>query len=476
MCLSDSLDYVDGQPNQSVKELAARFPVNWISGSDPASDHVSSYFMNPDFSLRQTDKASGQLFHQRRLLDDGQLLFLVNSDLEHTAEAEILIKGRNLAEIDLNDGAVESIAFVKKPGQISCGVSVPPGGSRLFLATMKPVAPRVRNKVAEESGLPVKPQGEIQTRRLAPNVLTIDYLDLEAKSFKKEDMYFMTAMYKLFELSGLETGNPWQHKIQFRQQYLEMDNFTQDSWFKARYHFFIDPETAGEVLEELQAVIERPDRWRVKLNGTVITPVEGTWWLDRYFPVYKIGSLVKSGENIIELSAEKMSVFSELMPVYILGDFSLSAATAGFSIKNPGTLGLGTWKNYFIPFYGDKVSYSRVFTVEDPAGIFRVKADNWKGAVAEVWVNGRNAGKIGWAPYELDITDLIQKGNNLIDLRLTGSLKNTLGYHHVVQTGWIDSPFSWNQGPEKQPSGTDYQFLDYGLFSEFQLINYPKKK
>jgi hypothetical protein len=468
LCLSDSIDYIDGNPNQALKDLAAKYPVNWIKGDDIQSDHIRQYLTNPDVSIKQTDKTKGQLFHQRRILDDGQLLFLVNSDLAHAAKADIEIKGRNLSEITLTSGVPTAVDYEKKPGLVSFKTTVPAGGSRLFLVTEKAVpslAPLLTNSYTA-----IQSSAEMLTKRLSPNVLTVDYLDMETKSFKSEDMYFMTAMYKLFEISGLKTGNPWQHKIQYKQRYLEMDNFTSESWFKARYHFTIDASVTDDALKSMQAVIERPDQWSVKLNGKEMTPASDKWWLDRYFPVYEIGALIKKGENIIELSAPKMTVFSELMPVYILGDFNLENAAKGFLIKPATNPGLHSWKEKGLPFYGDKVSYSKTFTVVEPSGEFQVQLGPWKGAVAEVWVNGKNAGNIGWAPYQLDVSRFIQKGENLVEVRISGSLKNTLGYHHVVQSGWIDSPFSWNQGPVKQPSGSEYQFLDYGLFKEFSLM------
>ena len=46
---------------------------------------------------------------------------------------------------------------------------------------------------------------------------------------------------------------------------------------------------------------------------------------------------------------------------------------------------------------------------------------------------------------------------------ITGSLKNTLGFHHKELEGWIDGPFSWNQAPDHQPHGEEYRFMEYGL-------------
>lgn len=479
LSFSDSVDYIDGSPDGALKELAAKYPVNWIKGNDIRTEHIRPYLSNPDIKIEQPDKAKGQLFHQRRILDDGQLLFLVNSDLSDEAVADIEIKGRDLAEIDLNSGLPIPVEFSKKTGMASFTISVPPGGSRLFLISNKTFSSQMpvetHNYASNASQNNMQPSGEITAKRLTPNILTLDYLDMETKSFKREDIYFMTAMYKLFEISGLKTGNPWQHKIQYKQRYLEMDNFTNDSWFKARYHFTVDASLPDEAVKTLEAVIERPDQWQVKLNGKDLLPVNGKWWLDRHFPVYRIGEYIRKGENTIELSASKMTVFSELMPVYILGEFSLENAAKGFLIKPAVNPGLHSWKETGMPFFGDKVSYVKSFAVDEISGKFLVQLELWNGSVAEVLVNGKNAGSIGWKPYELDVTKYIQKGENVVDIRITGSLKNTLGYHHVAQTGWIDSPWSWNQGPDKQPEGSAYQFLDYGLYKEFSLVRIAGK-
>ena len=470
LCLSDSIDYVDGAPNGAVKELAAKYPVNWIKGQNLKSQHIQTYFMNPDVSISQPDKTKGQMFHQRRILDDGQLIFLVNSDLANPAEAEIVIKDRNLAEIDLLTGSLVPVEFTRKPTQISFKATIPAGGSKLFLAGTKQLVRNAKRLGSVGERTEVAASGDTQTKRLSPNILTVDYLDMETKSFKQDDKYFMTAMYKLFAISGLKTGNPWQHKIQYRQQYLKMDNFTEDSWFKARYHFTIDQSLSDEALKTIQAVIERPDQWVVSLNGKIITPAGDKWWLDRYFPLFEIGDKVVRGENLIELAAPKMTVFSELMPIYILGDFSLENSPKGFLIKPASIPGFQIWRHAGMPFYGDKVSYSRNYTLSDTTGRFFIKPGSWKGSVAEVWVNNKKAGMIGWEPGELEITGFLQPGDNLLDIRINGSLKNPLGYHHVEQKGWIDSPFSWNQGPEKQPGGQEYQFLNYGMFDEFKLF------
>jgi hypothetical protein len=434
------------------------------------SVQINSFLATEGFSLRQTDLKSGQVFHQRRFLKDGQILFLVNSDLGKPAEAQLEIKGKYLTELDLLNGKPKPIDFSRNSGILTSVITLPEGGSRLFLVTSAPVT----NEKVENPGVQTKmvPQGEMTAKRLDHNILTIDYLDLETRNQKLKGAYFMTAMYALFKESGLPTGNPWQHKIQFKQQYLEMDNFGDDTGFTVRYKFSADPALAPDLLSGLEAVVERPDQWKVYVNGNEVAPEPGRWWLDRHFPVYAIGKNVRPGENTIELKAPKMTVFSEIMPIYILGDFDLANSAQGFTLTNPTSSTKKDWRMEGMPFYGTTVAYSKEFSIPKLSGRYIVKAGEWKGAAIDIWVNGKKAGSIGWIPWELDITGYLAEGNNIVELRITGSLKNTLGYHHVIQSGWIDSPWSWNQAPEKQPSGSEYQFLPIGLTGDFDLINY----
>jgi hypothetical protein len=45
--------------------------------------------------------------------------------------------------------------------------------------------------------------------------------------------------------------------------------------------------------------------------------------------------------------------------------------------------------------------------------------------VAEVSVNGRDAGRLPWRPYRLDVTDLLRAGPNSIAVRVTSALEGT---------------------------------------------------
>ncbi len=75
-------------------------------------------------------------------------------------------------------------------------------------------------------------------RAEADNVLVINYLDIKTSKFDVKDVYFMKAMHMLYDSNGFSMGNPWQHKIQYKQDYLALDTFSAGSGFEMNYHFW----------------------------------------------------------------------------------------------------------------------------------------------------------------------------------------------------------------------------------------------
>lgn len=452
LVLSDSLAYVDGTHDP---DAFSHLPVT-------QNPDFKVFFGQDDLDMETVSGNPEVVFHQRRQLKDGELLFIVNSSATEGARVNINWKAKNIAEIDLLTGKAKDLDYMQDGAFCHLEVDLPAAGSVLLYQGRKvqklkgrKVSPRTSNFENRTSKI----------ERLEPNILTIDYLDLETKDFELRDQYFMNAMYKLFEWSELPTGNPWQHKIQFKQTYLEMDDFEEDTWHKIRYHFSLAKGLTTAQMNSLRLVAERPDIWKVRINGQEIHPIPGEWWLDRHFPMYNLAGLARPGQNTIELSAQKMSVFAEVMPVYILGDFDLLPAEKGFTIVPPDDPEPGSWADNGWPFYSGKVAYTHFVTQAGEAGESRsywLQVDNWKGTVAQLFVNDELIETVAWQKA-VDIGPFLKSGENKVEFIITGTLKNTLGFHHKDLTGWIDGPFSWNQAPEHQPPGNQYRFVETGL-------------
>jgi hypothetical protein len=204
------------------------------------------------------------------------------------------------------------------------------------------------------------------------------------------------------------------------------------------------------------------------LNGKEIRPTQNRW-LDREMRLFNIEKEVQTGENSLALELSPMKIFAEIEPVYILGNFIVAPVAKGWELRpQQEEFSTGSWKNQGWAFYSQQVSYRKTFEIGDIGKHYRVRLGEWTGTVAEVSINGKSAGIIGFAPYSIDVSGLIQKGNNTVEVTVTGSNKNLLGPFHNNPAPGLVSPWHF-RGVKKYPSGSDYQQLDYGLMDDFWL-------
>ena len=134
------------------------------------------------------------------------------------------------------------------------------------------------------------------------------------------------------------------------------------------------------------------------------------------------------------------------------------------SFQRPG------WNEQGHPFYAAGVAYAQKFEVAKPAGRYRVALPDWYGSVAEVKVNGKSAGYISAPPWECDVTELVKRGANTIEVVVIGTLKNPLGPHHGNPPTGSAWPAMFRNGPtDGPPPGERYSTIGYGLFEPFVL-------
>ncbi len=111
---------------------------------------------------------------------------------------------------------------------------------------------------------------------------------------------------------------------------------------------------------------------------------------------------------------------------------------AGCAIPEPialecttGRTALGDWCGQGLAAYSGAARYGRSFSLPQPSPGARVFIDLGKAmASAEVFVNGRSGGIRLAPPWRLDITDLVQQGENRVEIVVA----NTLANHYSVGT------------------------------------------
>ncbi len=461
-----SIPLIDGGEAESMKNLMNDYSKQWVYADNANEEAVRKLFIRNDFSISEVLPVSGELYHQRRVMKDGQILFLANSDTIQDAEATINIEGKSVVRMDLISGKCFQVPAKQVNGKVSFAINLSPVGSALYYISGEQIS-----EPADEIGLKNKkiidPEGEISVQPQDDNILVLDYMDLKTKNLDMPETYFLKGMSKLFEVNNFPMGNPWQHKIQYKQDYLAMDTFKVGSGFEVSYHFMVADNIDLKSLGDISAVVERPEFWMVYLNGELIEK-SNDWWIDRDFHRFPILDKLRKGNNTLTIKAEKMSVHAELMPVYIVGNFVLKPLQQGFEISSDNLSRLGSWKEMGYPFYSQKVDYKQKFKLPKAGSQYLVKLNKWNGVLAEVTVNGKKAGLITWAPYQINISSLLNKGDNGIVVTVVGSLKNTFGYFYKGNN-FIIGPGDWNTAPDKTPSLKQYFLKDYGLFEPFSL-------
>lgn len=453
---------IDGASSDRAARFASANPERWVRANSIDDAGAKQLIAARDFGIDWNPASGGKLFHHRRQLDDGQLIYLVNSSLEQKAAGTFKAKGASLKRLDPATGAISPFPARSAGADLEVAFDLAPAGSLLLVAS-KTGAP-VPAKTAPPATT-VRAAGPVTVKRLTPNTLTIDYCDLKLAGSVTKDMYFYAAAKKVFTHYGFE-ANPWDAAVQYKTDILDKNKFPAGSGFEATYHF----QLSGAVNRAtLRAVVERPRLWKVSVNGKPVTPRPGEWWLDRDFGVYDIGAHVVDGDNTVTIAASPMSVHNEIEPLYLTGDFGVEAQPSGWRMVPSTPLKIGVWKEQRLPFYSHTVSYGANYNFAKVPGQVIVRLGKWNGTAAEVRVNGKSAGVIGWQPYELDVARLVRPGSNRIEVVVYGSLKNLLGPHHGKINRGLTGPHSFRNAPETTPAGANYDLDAYGLMEDFQV-------
>jgi hypothetical protein len=330
-------------------------------------------------------------------------------------------------------------------------------------------------KASEANGDVLPFTNKVQITRMQPNVLTIDFCDLRMKGEKYNDLYFYDAQKKVFQAYGMQS-NPWRG-IQYKKEIIDK-KFDENSGFEVDYKFTVEK---GVDVSTLKAAYERPEIFKIRINGKQVEPISGQYFIDKDFAVYDISKIVNTGNNTLTVISRPMNVLSELDRAYILGNFSLQPVSRGFKLAPEKKLQIGDWTKQGMQMYADRVAYEHTVDVPQKNALYFVALQEWKGSCAEVYVNDQYAGLIAFDPFELDVTKYINEGKNKISVNVVSTLRNLLGPHHskdAIGQTWPSMFFVVDTAKGCTLAGNSYVIMPYGLLKDFRLItrSYGKMK
>ncbi len=200
-------------------------------------------------------------------------------------------------------------------------------------------------------------------------------------------------------------------------------------WYRIQFEADYRPEQLELIVDGFAG-----SEWELYINGLRLSQPAQRSRIDSQMQSVNIARLVQLGENSLVLRLTLTSATDGLLDLLkLMGDFSVARRTDGsYALAAPcRRLAPAAWTAQGYPFFSGRALYRRRFTWQLAGHDRRVYLEADAGDdVLEVVVNGRPAGVRLWPPYAVDVTDLLQAGENLVELRVANTLVNLLEAVH----------------------------------------------
>ncbi|HKK63006.1 MAG TPA: glycosyl hydrolase [Bacteroidales bacterium] len=455
---------IDGERSTLFTEMPRNYKDQWFSVGSISDPRLIVGLRDRD--IIYAESSGDSIYHMRRDLDGGQLLFFANAAKTEEASIRLNMEGKDIVELDLFDGNIYNYPCLHSDGILNFKVALKPAGSTLLYISRRNLHGQQRElKNWHGEGESID-DSAVAVSVLDDNVINLDYCKLIMQGDTSEKVYYYQAQEEVFRAHGFDK-NPWSMAIQYSNEIANKDTFSRGSGFKAVYPFLIDSDFKTK---DMRVVVESPELYKVTCNGEKLKQQEDMWWLDKDFGVYEIHGGIEAGMNELAIEAKPMSVYAELAPVYLVGDFDVLPVDEGWLLASSADRGVGSWRQMGLPFYSGRVEYT---TTIDSVGMdvpVKLSLERWEGTVARIEVNGNLVGHVFSPPYEIRLDNLLISEKNTVSVIVYGSLKNLLGPHHNVNRRGIVTPWDFKTAPEDQPSGNAYDILDYGLMEPFRVL------
>ena len=416
-----------------------------------------------------TDQAGRQIdavLYQHRREGNQHVYFFCNTDRERTYDARITLDTAGAPmHCDLASGAMTPMAAEIVDGKTVLTHRFAPAGSLAIVVSPKsaPLSDKLTTHEVARKTL----EGGWQIERTHPNALV---LDVCRWSLNEGPLGDPTPVWKVrhaaFDAAGLEEYRGIQPWVLTERGITP----TKSVMVRMEFAFESDLDRPNTFL-----VVEKASNFTIALNGQVIPTDTDDWCWDKRFTRMPVGPLIRKGTNELILSTE-YRIGTEVEDVFIVGDFAtraLSGTQYAISAEPAGLQG-GDWCEQGYHFYAGNMIYRRRFEHAVEIGqrtLLRLKRP--AGTLFEVRVNGRPAGTLAWQPWEVEITDLLQDGDNELEIVVYGSLRNAFGPLH--NTYYATRGNNWWFGPDAftdEKHWTDaYTLAPLGLVDGVELIS-----
>lgn len=460
LALGDPPKFVNGRKSDAPTGLAETFAAQWTVCDDlTAMGHACREIAPPPLSAPDGGLLPKQLLWRRVHLDDGKTFYFLCNPYEGELKTEICLPGRSMEAFDTANGTTAPLVCRQDGDSVIAELHLPQWGHALWL---------VSPEQGETAIATTQPATAVDcrlenVRRVSENLMQIDYCDIAANSHEARDVATIAADGMNWTWQGFD-GTPWRAS-QFER--ITPDRpVDPDSDLRLMYRFTVAEDLPAEARESLRMGVERLWLYEARLNGELLNPATAKRWFDEEMQALPIGEHVRTGENELQLHAKPFTVFSEIKPVILIGEYHLAPTEKGFVVRAAGELTLGDWTSQGLPFYHERMAYTFSFDLADSTDALELKLD-YLGALAEVELDGRDVGAVLHPPYTLRIEEAISSGTHALTIKVIGNMKNFMG---PFFSDAVPGPWAWGDCPEHMPTGETYRFYPVGLMSPPEIL------
>jgi len=458
LALDDAPVRVDGRTSDAVSKVQAEHAASWTrcADRDDLLRRVKE-IAPPRVAPVDGTRIPAGVSILRRELDDGRVVLAFANPFEREVDARVKIEGKGLYEFDTTTGDASPVKTTPHGDGQVVDLVLGESGHALWLAVPGEVDVPATVEPPATMEADVRLEG---VARVSENCLPIDYCDVRVGGEAKERVSVLAADTFVWKKHGFDQ-NPWLG-VQYKRTILDR-RFAPESGFDLTYRFTVAEGAHADVAPSLRLAVERPWLYRIAVNGTEIDYSDAERYFDEHMRAASIADAARPGENSVTLTARPFNALCEVMPVRILGDFSVDPADYGFVIEAPRQLGLGDWRPQGLPFYADAVRYTYTVSVGAPARGVSVDLGDWAGSVVRARVQGGGGASVAFPPYRLEIDGELTEGAHTLAIDVVGNMKNLMGPHF---DGGLPGVWTWRKCPEETPPGGAYRFYPSGMMTD----------
>ena len=198
--------------------------------------------------------------------------------------------------------------------------------------------------------------------------------------------------------------------------------------------------SSGTRADRIRLAMENPEQAEIFWNGAEIDgQIEG-WYVDKAIKVLPLKELC-TGENLLEIWIP-FGRKTNVEWCYLLGDFGVRVYGSHAEItEKPKRLYYGDYVNQGFPFYAGNMEYGIREDMDE--GILYLEIPQYRGALVQVFLDGRKIGNVFTAPYRI-CCGKVAAGSHEITLKVFGNRVNAFGaVHHADHTESWYGPNLW---------------------------------